>query len=161
MKDKIIQTLDNLNPRERLLVYLAAVALALFLPYQLIWVPLSDSTAGLEDRVASQQQDLAWMRRSLPTVQTLQRGSGSSSGNRSRSLYGIIENTGRSQFGGNLRVQQEGQQGVVVWVEQGAFDDLLRWLDELQYRYKVNVREFVVEREQDPGRIKARVVMGL
>ena len=101
------------------------------------------------------------MRQSLPRVQSLQRNQGGASGSRARSLYGVIENTGRSRFGGGFRVQQEGQQGVVVWVEQGGFDALLKWLDELQYRYKVNVREFVVEREGEPGRVKARVVMGL
>lgn len=161
MKQRLKAALDNLNARERLLVYVALAALVLFLPYQLVWVPLSKATENLHSRVQTQQQDLAWMRQAAAKAQALQRSAGPASAGRSRSLYGIIENTGRSRFGGNIRVQQEGQQGVVVWVEQGAFDELLEWLDELQYRYKINVREFVVEREEGPGRVKARVVMGL
>jgi general secretion pathway protein M len=161
MKERLRAFLDNLNPRERLLVYVAALALALFLPYQVIWVPLHHAVEDLQSRVQDQQRSLAWMKQAVPTVRSLQRNAGSGSGNRGRSLYGVIENTGRSRFGGNFRVQQEGQQGVVVWVEPGAFDEVLKWLDELQYRYKVSVKEFSVERGDGPGQVKARVVMGL
>ena len=98
------------------------------------------------------------MKQSVSEIRLLSRGASRATA-KGQQLYGIIERTARQRFGKAVRVQQEGQKGVVVWVEKSSFDDLLKWMDEIQYRYKIHIKEFSVEREETIGRVKSRIVM--
>ncbi len=57
------QRYEALAPRERRLVLAAAAALALFLPWQLVWVPLQEAVASAEARAAQRRVELAQMQR--------------------------------------------------------------------------------------------------
>jgi general secretion pathway protein M len=56
-------------------------------------------------------------------------------------------------------IKPEGQ-GVRVRLEQVAFDDMLRWLEQLHSRQGVSVTGLVMERLPQPGRVNASVVLG-
>ena len=158
MKDRIKQFLDQLNERERQMVYVAAVALALFLPYQILWAPFMSAIESLDEKVAKQEQDLLWMQDKIIEVQQL--GSAVKSGvNNSKSLYGVIENTARQKFGSEIRVEQEGNKGIRVRINNTEFDQMIIWLDDLQYRHKVFVKEFKVDRGADVGRVTANILI--
>lgn len=158
MKEKIQQFLDQLNERERQMVYVAAVAIALFLPYQFIWAPFINAIDSLNEKVEKQQTDLKWMQGKIPEV--LHLGSAAkASGNSGKSLYGVIENTARQKFGNEIRVEQEGKNGIRVRVKDTGFDEMLIWLDDLQLRHKVYVKEFKVDREDGAGRVTANILI--
>lgn len=158
MKEKIRQFLDQLNERERRMVYAAAVALLVFLPYQLAWVPFNNAIDGLEQKVQQQEQDLLWMQSSAAELTQLSRNVKTASGS-SNSLYGVIENTARQKFGNDIRVEQESRNGIRVRIKETGFDDMLLWLDDLQYRHKVYVKEFKVERETGVGRVSVNILI--
>lgn len=158
MKDKIKQYLDQLNERERNIVYVAAVVLVIFLPYQLVWAPFSDKVEELHEKVEKQENDLLWMRSKVQEIRQL--GSmGKKTGANTKSLYGIIENTARQKFGGGIRVQQEGKKGIRVIIKDTGFDDMVIWLDNLQFRHGVFVKEFKVDRAKGIGRVKASLLL--
>src|ERR1700751_2748696 len=54
---------QKLEPRERILVQIAGGLLAIFLIYNLVYMPIVDLSSGLESKIAQRQQDLADVRR--------------------------------------------------------------------------------------------------
>jgi type II secretory pathway component PulM len=158
MIEKIKQYLDQLNERERRAVIAAAVALALFLPYQIIWSPFMNSLNELESRVEKQQKDLAWMRDRVNEARELARATGGQT-NSAQPVYGVIESTARQRFGGDIRVQQEGKGGVRVTIKNIGFDDVMLWLDDLYYQKHISVKEFTIDRQPGAGRVNANILI--
>jgi hypothetical protein len=61
----------KLDKRERLLVQLGGVIAAAFIAYNLIYLPIVDYQAGLEDEIAARQHDLAEVRQMVVIYQHL------------------------------------------------------------------------------------------
>ncbi len=158
MLDRIKAQLEQLNDRERRMVYAAIVAVLIFLPYQLIWSPLMNTVDEKHERVAKQQADLIWMQSNLPEVRALSRGMQQGGSNR-QSIYGVVERTARQQFKNDLRIQQEGKEGIRVQINNTSFDELMIWLDQLATQNQVFVRDFRVEQEKEPGRVRASLLL--
>lgn len=158
MLDKIKQHLDKLNDRERRMVYASALVVAVFIPYQLIWAPLMNTVEDKRERVAKQQADLIWMQSKVAEVRALSRASNNTAGSQ-QSIYGTIERTARQQFQGDIRVQQEGREGIRVQIDNISFDELMNWLDTLSYEHQVFVKDFKVENEKEAGRVRASILL--
>lgn len=159
MKDQIKQYLEQLNERERRMVYAAAVALALYLPWQLLWVPFSNAVRNAAERVEMQEQDLLWMRDKLAEVRQLSSMGSAGTKAPGQSIYGVVESTAQQKFGADIRIQQEGAGGVRVVLRNAAFDELMLWLDDLQARYKANIAELKIDRESAAGRVSASILI--
>lgn len=152
--------LDGLNPRERRMVIGGGAFLLVFLLYQLIWLPIVGRASKLEEIVIQKQQDLIWMQQAALEVRELG-GSAGSRRTRPASLLGVIERTARqSKLGDSIRkVQPEGKNGVRVWLDKAPFDVVITWLDDLQSKQGVTVANFSVERQLEPGRVNARLLI--
>ena len=152
--------LDGLNPRERRMLIGGSIIFVIFLAYQLIWAPIANSVTSMQDKVNKQQQDLLWMQQAADEVKQL-RGGNSSRPARSGSLLGSIEKTARdSKLGDSIRkVQPEGQSGVRMWLDGAAFDDVLTWLDGLQYTQGIMVSDISIERLSEQGRVNVRLLL--
>lgn len=159
MKEQLKQYLEQLNERERRMVYAAAIALALYLPWQLLWVPFSNAIENAAERVATQEQDLLWMQDKLAEIRQLSSMGAGTGGASGQSIYGVVESTAQQKFTGEIRIQQEGTGGVRVVLRNAAFDELMIWLDDLHTRYKANVAELKVDRESAPGRVSVSILI--
>ena len=62
---------QKLEPRERILVQIAAGLLGIFLIYNLVYSPIVDLSSGLDARIAQRQHDLAEVRRLAGTYAQL------------------------------------------------------------------------------------------
>jgi type II secretory pathway component PulM len=62
---------QKLEPRERILVQIAAGLVGVFLIYNLIYTPIVDLSSGLEDKITQRQQDLSEIRRLAGTYAQL------------------------------------------------------------------------------------------
>jgi len=62
---------QKLEPRERILVQIAGALVAIFLLYNLVYMPIVDLSSGLEAKIAQRQQDLADVRRLAGTYAQL------------------------------------------------------------------------------------------
>jgi len=62
---------QKLEPRERILVQIAAGLVGVFLIYNLIYMPIVDLSSGLQDKIVQRQQDLAEVRRLAATYSQL------------------------------------------------------------------------------------------
>jgi len=62
---------QKLEPRERVLVHIAGGLVGVLLIYNLIYLPIVDLSAGLQDKIVRRQQDLAEVRRLAGTYAQL------------------------------------------------------------------------------------------
>ena len=151
---------SNLQPRERHTLLGGGIALVLIVVYALVIDPFQQEIARLQKSVDDQERVLAWMHQAAAEVKRL-RGSGQVAQDVSgQSLMSLIDSRARSTglAGAIKQIRPEGQ-GVKVRLEQAAFDDMLRWLDELSRNHGVSVSGLVMERLPQPGRINASVAL--
>jgi type II secretory pathway component PulM len=100
---------QKLEPRERILVQIAAGLVGIFLIYNLIYVPIVDLGSGLQDKIVQRQQDLAEVRRLAATYSQLKANLASAERHtvplgRDFSLFSVIEasmtkSVGREKIG--------------------------------------------------------------
>lgn len=154
------QWFSGLNSRERLIVSTGAISLLIMLLYLMVWEPLSSKRAQLQSSVEAQRNTYIWMQQAAVEVRKL---SGKSVGVKKHegSMLGIINNSAKSALKGAIlkRVEEDRQQGVRVWIEQVAFDDLIIWLGQIQQQYGIRVSSLVSERHSKPGRVDVRLIL--
>ena len=46
-----------------------------------------------------------------------------------------------------------------VWIDEIAFENLLRWVDELEQKQGVRAQTIDLERGEQPGRVNARLTL--
>ncbi|MBK1672922.1 general secretion pathway protein GspM [Ectothiorhodospira shaposhnikovii] len=151
-----------LSSRDRRILILGGLFLALILPYGLIWLPLNDRVEATARTVERLQGDLGWMEAASAQVRAARGQSGPApAAQGTQSLLGLVDATARqANLASSLRrVQPEGAGTVRVWMENVAFDDLLRWLDGLGQQYGIQVSGLVVDRQPAAGRVNARLVL--
>ncbi|MES0875113.1 type II secretion system protein M [Sinimarinibacterium thermocellulolyticum] len=154
--ERLWASLQQLAPRERLMVLGGTVVLVLVMLYLLAWEPVVK---------AHQQRAEALTRaRALATrieeAAALVRSQGAGrSVDRSTSLVAVVDRTSRSPVLGKppSRIQPEGDREVKVWIEDVPFDNLLRWLQELETGYGIGAASAEIERGARPGLVSARL----
>jgi general secretion pathway protein M len=149
----------GLQSRERHTLIAGALALILLLGYALVWEPYQSELKRLRQSVAEQEQLLAWMEQAAAEVAQLRRSAPARSASR-QPLLTLVDTTARQRgLGGALkRVQPDGE-AVQVWLEQAAFDEVLRWVDGLARSHGIRVNGMVVERAEASGLVNARLVL--
>lgn len=152
---------NRLQVREQRTLMGGAAALALLLVYWLAVDPYLATTRNLEQRVAEQRELLRWMSAAADEVQRLRGADPDRPDTGGGSLLTIVDHGARAQGLGKAlqRVQPDGGAGVQVWLETAPFDALLRWLDQLEGDYGIRVTGLVLEAEDAPGRVTARITL--
>jgi general secretion pathway protein M len=147
-----------MNARERLLVGTATGTVVAALLFLLVWEPLHNGVKRLRADVTEAQALVAELSQARGLVLMGRGGVGVIQG-QGRSLLAIIDQTGKE---GGLasaitRMQPEGDATVRVWLEQADFAALIRWLGTLETTYGVAVVEAAIDREAEPGMVRARL----
>jgi len=153
--------LQGLDPRERLLLAVAAGVLALLLLVLLVWAPIRSAYSTLQSDVAEQRETVLWMQASAARLSQL-KGSGSNvQGLGGRSLLAVTDSTARaSGLGPALRrVEPEGSDSVKVWLEGASFDVLVKWLGTLSTTHGIDAESATMERGDAAGQVNARLTL--
>ena len=153
---------DSLQPRERRIVVAGAVIVAIMFLYLLIWDPLVSKINSLEKSNQENQKLITWMEQSAAEVQKLQaKINAGRPMNRSKgqSLLGIIDRTAKQAKLNNSmsKVQPDGKNGAKVWLEDVSFNDMIKWLEQLQRREGIHIDTTVIERRDTSGLVNARL----
>jgi general secretion pathway protein M len=152
---------SNLQPRERYTLLGGAIVLALILLYALVIDPFSQELNRLQQSVKSQEEVLAWMHQASAEVKRLRAGGPGAKRTPGQSLMSLIDASARSTgLSGAIKQIKPEAGGVKVRLEGVAFDDMLRWLEQLHRNYSVSVTTLVMERLAQPGRVNASVALG-
>jgi general secretion pathway protein M len=146
---------SQLNQREQLSLLALGLVLALYLLYILLWSPLHDMRESLQQQnrvVAGSLQRVDAMVSELLHL----RESGAQAGSR-RNLTSLInQSTSRLQLQ-VTRLQPNSRGEIQVRLENAAFDDVLRWLHQIEYREGLLVREVSITQAGSTGRVNLTV----
>lgn len=161
MMQSIREWLASLEPRERRLVISGAVLLIVMILYVAIWEPLTSSVEDLRATSRDQQTTLAWMKTASTEIRQLLGSQGRAKAASGQSLLTLVDSTAKSSGLGTAvkRVQPDGDRKVRVWMEGASFDEVIRWLVQLESRHGIGIESSVFELKENAGRVDARLVL--
>jgi len=153
---------QGLSARDRRMLAIGAVAVALLLGWSFVWYPLTRARDQLQVRVERERNDLAWMRQSAGELTALRaKGVHGQADPQGKSLFALADVTAR---GAGLatalkRVEPIGAKSARVSFETANFDALIGWVDNLGRDYGVQATDFSADRVEGMGLVNARVLL--
>jgi general secretion pathway protein M len=157
--DRLRNTWNSLQSRERLVVGVGAAILLALLGYSIVWAPVQRDLSNLRIDVPKQRMQLALMRVQAKQVAQL-RGSAPAkiaSGNLLTKLEQSAQNRGLRE---NItRMEPDETNLVRLSLDSVDFNALLRWLKELQTQNGIRPETATITTQSDPGLVNARLLM--
>ncbi len=153
IKDSIKNYWLELDFRERWIIGIGSVLVALILFYALIWQPWHKAIDKMSKSLPSMRSDLQWIRQQAETVQNgaIVKAVSNVKGV-DDSLLSILEKTARaSQLDKAIQQITPGQntQEVRVVLEDASFNGWVSWIDLLYKDYLITVKQVTAERDED------------
>ena len=145
----------QLNQREQVSLLVLGLAMGLYLLYMLVWSPLESARDSLAQQNAGVATSLQRVDAMVSEITRL-RESGASPGAR-RNLTSLINQSTSALALPVSRLQPNSRGEIQVRLENAAFDDLLTWLYQMEYREGLLVREVSVTQAGSVGRVNATV----
>lgn len=142
------------EPGEQRVILALAVVLALAVFWLAIWNPISDWRETQHNRYQNAQAQLDWLTANEARARAVARDPGT--GARGR-LLPVITRSAQAQGIQVNRLQPEANGVVSVSIQGQPFNDLLRWLHQLQENNGVTVLRVSVDADQATGRINAQL----
>jgi general secretion pathway protein M len=157
MIERLRQFLQRLEPRERRIVLLGAIAAVVLIIVATV-LPLQRSVAAVEQRVERKRDDLQWLRSMAPQLAGLQ---GSAPPALRESLVVVVDRSARESGLAKSLVgsQPSGDGGLNVRLDQTPFDTLIGWLSQLRERYGVRVDSATIDAGKGSGNVTATLVL--
>ena len=151
----------ELQPRERVIVAVGAVVVALTLIYVALWEPAANARARQTTALADQRALAERLETIAVKVQKARASGVSAIQGQNQSLLTLIDQQGKSAELGKppARLQPEGDTEVKVWFEDVPFDALVRWMATLESRYGVQIVGAEIERRAVAGLVNARLTV--
>lgn len=145
----------NLAPRDRL----ALKILAWFLgPVIVVFAVLLPATSYMDDALQHYRQalrDNRWMEVNRDAV-----GRGQAANREpGQSLFGLANATSKGFQISFKRYEPVGDNALSLWMENVSFNNLVLWLERLDKRYGVSVKDISVERLDTEGLVNVRLVL--
>jgi general secretion pathway protein M len=140
---------QSLQPREQQLVKIASFFIGLGLFYVAIWQPIHQAKANSELKAKAAAEQLSWLQSRLPLL--TQSATVSSSG----SINDIVAQTA-PQFQIKVSRMQPQNDQLQLSLEDVAFEQLLRWLTELQSKHGVQLLQLDIAASEVPGTVRVR-----
>jgi len=156
------QWLETREPRERVILILGAITVLIGLFYFSLWNPLATAIVKKQSSITSIESTLANMHESAAEIVRLRALSGSSQARNKRPLLSTIDATAQSM---KLRqmirtIKPKGQNAAQVWFDDVPFDQLMKWLSQLQITAGVQVESITLHKRDAPGYVQARITLG-
>ncbi len=145
----------QLNQREQMSLLVLGVVLFLYLLYVAVWSPLRDRCDDLAVQNAAIAESLSRVD-AMVSEYLLLRDSGATANTRRNLTTVVNQSTKRMQLPVS-RLQPNSQGDIQVRLEDAAFDDVLAWLHEMEYREGLLVREVSVTQGGATGRVNATI----
>lgn len=146
---------SQLNQREQMSLLALGLALGLYFLYIIIWSPLNNRREELALQNGAVAESLERVDAMVSELLQL-RSSGSKPGAKRNLITVINASTTRLQLSVS-RLQPNSRGEIQVRLESATFDDVLRWLHEMEYREGLLVRELSVSQTGTVGRVNVTV----
>jgi general secretion pathway protein M len=157
LQGKVLDRWDELNNRDQLIVMALGVFISITLFLLLIYSPLVKYRDQQQVVYENKAELLSWMRSVAPQL----KGQGVS-GLNSLSAQSMMNDVNQRAAAFQLkldRVQPEGANKLRVWIQDGSFDAIMRWLAELQNESGIVASSVSLDSEKKIGIVSAKVVL--
>lgn len=157
--DRLRNTWNSLQSRERLIVGVGAVILSALLGYSIVWAPVQRDLSNLRIDVPKQRTQLALMRVQAKQVAQLRSSAPAkiASGNLLTKLEQSAQNRGLRE---NItRMEPDETNAVRLSLDAVDFNALLRWLKELQTQNGIRPETATITAQSEPGLVNARLLV--
>lgn len=155
--------LDELEPRERVMVSVAAVFVVFAIFYFGLWKPVILGKQRLATSVDTQQRVLAQLQQLKGRVVAPTDGQAAATVDRTESLVVVVDTTLRTNglYQSLKRSQPTSTNGIRVELENVAFDKLVVWLGQLSGNYDLQVQSgsFSKPVNAEPGRVNSTLIL--
>ena len=154
---------ETLQPKDRYMVLVGGVVVAIAILYFVVWTPVSASRNNKEMRVENKRETVIWMAQKKKEVEHLKRINPNlfNQATDSRSLLAIVDN-GAKQMGTRssiTRIDPDGENKVSIWVEDISFDHLIVLLGELERRNYVQIADASLNKSEQIGKVSGKVTL--
>lgn len=152
---------ESLAEREKRIVLVGGIVVAVFLFYMLIVAPIHHALINMRTTVGQNQQLLAWMQNASEQVNRL-RGSGvNAKVVDAQALLTTVDQSARSSPVSHAVsvVTQNSNNTVDVKFSSVSFDGLTQWLVDLRERYGIQAKQVALTRVNDRGVVQGSVTL--
>jgi general secretion pathway protein M len=149
-------SLDSLSERDRRMLLIGAVLIAVLLVY--IVIQLDTSVSSAHKRINKKVEDLAWIQTAAPEIMASGPTGAVPNG---ESLLVIVDSSAR-EFGlGSALAGSEpsGQGALSVRLQKASFDSLITWLGRLAQQNGIRVDSASIDSAGAPGVVNAAIVL--
>jgi general secretion pathway protein M len=154
LQDKARAWYAGLQERERRMVTIGGVTVAVLVLVLGILLPLQSAVSSAVKSNETKREDLAWMRLNAPEI----RAAGQLPADTGEAPVVLVDRVGREAgLASALRGTQPNGTGVRVQLEAAPFDTLVTWLATLDERYGFAIETITVDRAARPGVVNASI----
>jgi general secretion pathway protein M len=152
---------EALQPREQVLVAVGALVASLGLIYLALWQPFALMRVHHATELENARSMAARIELIGAQAQQSRPAGGGLVVGADVSLLAAVDQASKDGVLGKplSRVNPDGDNQVRVWVEDVQFDNVVRWMDDLQNRYGVQIDNVAVERRPTAGSVNARLAL--
>lgn len=151
---------EALQPREQMLVGIAAVLVVIALLHAAIWQPIVKRHRTLVDELDTARSIATRLAQAEVEVRVAAPQSAPIVGSDVSLLTAVDQATKNGTLSKPpARLQPDGENQARIWFEEVEFDVLLRWMNELQSRYGVRIEVADIERQPTAGLVNARLAV--
>lgn len=150
----------SLQKREQRVLAAGVAFLAVMLVYGLLLHPYFSSVRALRADVEQQQTKLVTMHQLATQLQSL-RGQQPAGLPSEQSLLAVVDKSANDAgFGTALKQVQTNSDGTVhLQLQAAGFDNLMRWLGDLQRQYGIGVQQLIAQRGTTPGSVDVSLTL--
>ncbi len=148
-------SLDSLSERDRRMLLIGGVVIALLLIYVLF--QLDSNVSKAHKRISKKVEDLAWIQTAAPEIMAAPQVAGPGG----QSLLVIVDRSAReSGLGGALAGSEPSGPGALsVRLQKASFDSLVIWLGRLAQQNGIRVDSASIDSAGSPGLVNAAIVL--
>jgi general secretion pathway protein M len=153
--NKIMAWYGGLQERERRMVLIGAVVVAVLVLFGGILLPVESAVSSAVQARDTRRADLAWMNMNLSEIRA---GGATLTPDTGEAPVVLVDRIGREVgLGPALRGTQPSGTGVRVELEAAPFDTLVTWLANLEERHGLTIDSITVDRGARPGIVNANI----
>ncbi len=147
---------QQLNRRDQSMLILLAAAVLVYVLYQVLWHPLAASNANLQTQNEAAASSLKNIAQLAAEYRELQK-SNSQNAASTENLTQLIDRTVAANNLHMSRFQPGEHDDVQVRLDNADFDQVLRWLHQLESDYTVTIRDLAVAPGSGSGLVNVSV----
>lgn len=143
--------------REQLAVVILAGFFAVIIVLYVVVFPATDYHDKAQKNYKSALDTYTWMEANKGLVR--QNADKLAARDPDQSLLGIANQTSKSFQLSFKRYQPVGENGLSLWLDNVSFNNTILWLERLDKRYNISVKEIAVDRQEEIGVVNVRLVL--